>query len=350
VSIYFKSGNSQQVRPKRKLGSFTFKFIQLNKSDDEEPMKVEFILIAEAGILEQQALLLCASIRKFGGRYAEREIKVLQPRSEKSISERGRLRFRALGAEVVEMSLVSPCPEYGTSYRVFACGEYEPSSQADCLVFMDSDTVLLSEPDFELLEADVAGRPVDVKGMCTTGDDDANDSYWRDLCRVCGVNYELIPHVTTTVDHLRVKASYNGGLAIARNKAGLFAKTADFFRRSLLANLVPWPESDSSFPTGHGMVSPEGGRLWGSAQACFSLAITSLNLSVRILPPSQNFPLHSYLDLLPEIEKGTIPLISHVHYHHLFRSNPRDNPILAGQPGFPADSIEWLRERVGEFA
>ena len=35
--------------------------------------------------------------------------------------------------------------------------------------FMDSDTVLLSEPDLELLEAEVAARPVDVKGMCTSG-------------------------------------------------------------------------------------------------------------------------------------------------------------------------------------
>ena len=313
-------------------------------------MRVEFILIAESGVLEQQALLLCASLRRFGGRYAEADIKVLEPRGERSISEGGRLRFRGLDAEVVKMSIVSPCPEYGTSYRVFACGEYEPFSQADCLVFMDSDAVLLSEPDFELLEADFAGRPVDVKGMCTSGDGDANDSYWRDLCHICEVNYDLIPHVTTTVEHARVKASYNGGLTIVRNKAGLFAKTADFFRRSLAANLVPWPENNSSFPTGHGMVSAEGGRFWGSAQACLSLAITALNLSVRILPSSQNFPLHSYLDLLPEIEKGAIPLISHVHYHHVFRSNPHDNPILAGQPGFPPGAIEWLRERVGEFA
>jgi hypothetical protein len=313
-------------------------------------MKMELILIAESGILEQQAILLCESIRKFGGRYGEADIKVLQPRGEKSIGQRGRVRFQALGAQVVEMSIVSPCPEYGTSYRVFACGQYEPTSQADCLVFMDSDTVLLSEPDFELLEADVAGRPVDVKGMCTSGDDDAMDSYWRDLCHVCGVNYDLIPHVTTTVERARIKASYNGGLTIVRNRTGLFAKTADFFRRSMLANLVPWPDRNSTFPTGHGMVTAEGGRLWGSAQACLSLAISALKLSVRVLPPSQNFPLHFYRDLLPEIENGAIPLISHVHYHHVFRSNPHDNPILAGQPGFPVGSIEWLSERAAEFA
>jgi hypothetical protein len=313
-------------------------------------MKVDLILIAESGILERQAVLLCESVRQFGGRYSQADIKVLQPRGERSISQRSRGRFEALGAQVVEMSIVSPCPAYGTSYRVFACGQYEPTSQADCFVFLDSDTILLSEPDFELLGADVAGRPVDVKGMCTSGDDDAKDSYWRDLCHVCGVNYDVVPHVTTTVEGTRVKASYNGGLTIVRSKTGLFAKTADFFRRSLLANLIPWPGRNSTFPTGHGTVTAEGGRLWGSAQACHSLAISALKLSVRILPPSQNFPLHFYDALLPEIEKGAIPPISHVHYHDVFRSHPHDNPILAGQPGFPASSIKWLRERAAEFA
>ena len=311
-------------------------------------MKMEFILVAESGILEQQAILLCESIRKFGGKYAEADIRVLQPRRERRISHDGRLRFQSLHAQVSEMSIVSPCPEYGPSYKVFACGEYEPSSQADCLVFMDSDTVLLSEPDLELLGADVAARPVDVKGMCTSGEGDPNDSYWRNLCQACGVDYELIPQVTTTVERTRVKASYNGGLTVVKNKSELFAKAAEFFLQSIRANLIPWPDSNATFPTGHGMVGGKGGRLWGSEQACFSLAITALGLSVRILPPSQNFPLHSYPDLLPEIEKGAAPTISHVHYHHVFRNNPQDNPILAGQPGFPADSIEWLRKRIGD--
>lgn len=313
-------------------------------------MRVEFILIAESGVLERQAILLCESIRKFGGSYAQADIKILQPRGERRISPSGRVRFQSLQAHVIEMSIVSPCPEYGTSYRIFACEEYERSSQADCLVFMDSDTVLLAEPDLELQEADVAARPVDVKGMCTSGDDDPKDSYWRYLCRACGVDYDLIPLVITTVERIKVKASYNGGLTVVKKQTGLFAKTADFFLKSILAGLIPSPDSDITFPTGYGIVSGKGAQLWGSAQACLSLAITALRLSVRILPPSLNFPLHYYDDLLPEVENGAIPLISHVHYHHVFRSNPHDNPILAGRPGFPPRSVTWLRERIGEFA
>jgi len=313
-------------------------------------VSVEFVFIAESGVLEKQAILLCESIREFGGIYAQADIKILQPREENRISHSGRVRFQSLDAHVVEMSIISPCPEYGTTYRIFACEEYERSAQADCLVFMDSDTVLLSEPDLELEKADVAARPVDVRGMCTSGEGDPKDAYWRNLCRACGVDYDFLPLVTTTVEGIEVKASYNGGLTVVKKQAGLFAKTADFFRQSILDDLSPSPDSDPPFPTGHGMVSGKGVGLWGSAQACLSLAITALNLSVRILPPSLNFPLHYYSYLLPQIETGDIPLISHVHYHHLFRSNPQDNPILSGQPGFPSGSVTWLRERVEEFA
>jgi hypothetical protein len=86
------------------------------------PVKIEFVFIAESGVLERQCLLLCESIREFGGRYAGAEITVLQPRSERNISAGGRLRFDAMGVRVVEMPVVSPCPEYGHLLRADGWG------------------------------------------------------------------------------------------------------------------------------------------------------------------------------------------------------------------------------------
>lgn len=313
-------------------------------------MTVGFVFLAESGVLEQQTLLLCESLRMFGGRYADAAITILQPRPERAISAGVRGELEKLGAAVVELALVSPCPEYGPSYRVFACAEHEPSSRSDVFVFMDSDTVLLAEPDLELHDADVAVRPVDVPGMCTSGDGDPNESYWRELCELCAVDYDQIPHVITTVKHIRVRASYNGGLTVVKRKAGLFAKAAEFFTASLRTNLIPRPILKIPFAAGHGNVSEAGAQLWGSSQACLSLAITALGLRVRVLSPAQNFPLNFYPQLRGEIEAGTFPEISHVHYHHLFRDHPHDNPILAGLPGFPPESIGWLRERAVRFA
>ena len=309
-------------------------------------MNCEIVFIAEAGALEQQGLLLCESIRQFGGIYSSSSIKILQPRSERRIGDGARARFAAMDAEIVEMAIVSPRPEYGPTYRIFACAEYERISRADVLIFLDSDTLLLAEPDFELANHDAALRPVDVKGMCTTGAGDSFDPYWRDLCRVCGVDYDSLPEVTTTVDRVRVKASYNGGLTVVKRLNGLFGKTAGFFQKSLDAGLVPWPNRNATFAAGHGMVSAEGGNFWGSSQAALSLAISALGLSVRILPASQNFPLPSYDAWSSEIDAGAFPILAHVHYHHLLSADPRHNPILAGKPGFPAGSARWLRGRM----
>jgi hypothetical protein len=313
-------------------------------------MKLEFVFIAESGVLEQQSLLLCESLRSFGGRYAEADVAILEPRRERRISDEGRSRFQAMDARVVECSIASPCPEYGPSYRAFACAEYERSSRADRLVFMDSDTLLIAEPDLDLQDADVAVRPVDVQGMCTFGAADSNDEYWRELCRICQVDYDSIPFVTTTVEGLQVKASYNGGLTVVDRTAGLFQKTAEFFVKSIAVKLFPRPNQATSFPAGHGEVCAEGGRLWGSSQACLSLAVTALGLRVRVLPSSQNFPLHSYPELRLRMGNEIFPAISHVHYHHVFRNDPLDNPILAGKPGFSSDSKSWLWARVGRLA
>ena len=44
---------------------------------ENREQSVEFVLIAEAGILEAQALLLCESIRRFSGRYARSAVTVV---------------------------------------------------------------------------------------------------------------------------------------------------------------------------------------------------------------------------------------------------------------------------------
>lgn len=306
--------------------------------------------MAEAGILERQAILLCASIRRFSGRYAGDAITVIQPRNERKISPDGRARFRAMGAEIVEIPVVSPCPEYGTSFRVLACAAYEPRSTADLIIFMDSDTLVLAEPDLDLRDADVALRPVDVKGMGTSGPGDAHDSYWRELCHLCGVDYESLPHVTPTVEPVRIRASYNGGLTVVKKGARLFETTADFFLRAYDAGLVPWPDLADPVTAGCGRVSLAGSRYWGSAQAALSVAIRALGLSARILPPTVNFPLHYDALLRPGIQNGTIPMITHVHYHHLLREYADSNPIMAGMPGFPPCARVWLREQREDFA
>jgi len=274
-------------------------------------------------------------------------VTVLECRPDLPISPRRREAFDRLGVRIVRIPVVSPCPEYGTSYRVLACEAYEARGGGRLMIFLDSDSLILCEPDFGLAGADVAARPVDLRGVCTTGEGDENDAYWRALCGVCRVDYEQLPWVTTTVDHCQVKACYNGGLTVVHSDHGLFARTADFFRRSLEAGLRTRRDEGVGFSAGHGDVCVRGERLRGSSQACMSVAAASPGLDVRILPEGQNFPLHYYHHLLAEGLFDRPVLIAHAHYHHHLRDPAARNPLLEDGPGFPEDGRAWLRHRLG---
>ena len=305
---------------------------------------VEFVALVEAGELERQTLWLCASIRRFGGRHKDAPITVLSPRASRRPTTQTRVELERLGVEFVGLDLVSPCPDYGPSFRVLACAEYEALAHAEALVALDSDALFLAEPQLDLDGCDAAARPVDLKGMCTTGDDDEHDAYWRALCRVNRVDYSALPFVLTTVDKCLVRASYNGGFVIARRDAGIFRRTADLWLRGVESGLRPWARSGLRVLSGVGAVSETGSEHWGSSQACLSLAIWGHGLSVKTLPESHNFPLTFYEQLAPGRDPATD--IVHVHYHHLFAPAQEPNPLLRGRAGFPSAAVEWIRDLV----
>lgn len=309
-------------------------------------MNLEFVIIAEAGILEDQALMLCESIRLMSGRYASAGIVVISPRKDRRPSGSTLLRLEELNVKYVPLTVESPCPEYGTTFRVLAFAEYERMSTADVLVGLDSDTVFLAEPDLDLGSDDAAARPVDVIGMCTKGEGDPRDAYWQSLCHVCGVDYNSIPYVVSTVDRQTVKASYNGGFVVVRRSSHIFQRTADFFLKSVEAGLKPFANEGLRIDAGHGLVSVEGSEYWGSSQACLSLAIWGANLTLRTLPPSHNIPLHLYETLSAEVESGQFGTLVHIHYHNLLNDVPTEAPAFMDYPGLQGSGIAWLKEHV----
>lgn len=92
---------------------------------------VQFVAIAESGPLEAQALMLCESIRLFGGRYANASITLVSPRASRRPTAFGILEMEKLRVDYLPLKLDSPCPEYGTSFRVMAASVVEQRSQAD---------------------------------------------------------------------------------------------------------------------------------------------------------------------------------------------------------------------------
>jgi hypothetical protein len=196
-----------------------------------EKSDVGFVACIERGVLEAQALLLFESIRLHTGSFKDCAIYALSPRAGYAISLDTRRRLDDLQVHYIDTVLNSECREYGPANRVAAAAHIEEAHRHKILVILDSDTLFLREPREFILapDIDVALRPVDVKGICTKGPLDSFDAYWQALCRCCGVAYNDLPWVETSVDRHRIKASYNGGLVVARGDLGLMRKWATFF-------------------------------------------------------------------------------------------------------------------------
>jgi hypothetical protein len=302
---------------------------------------IEFFLVAERGVLERQALLLCSSIRRFAGAYGPARVTVVSPRRDRRPSPATVKALDHLGAEYLDINLSSPCSSYGPSFKVLAASHVERRPGAPILVQLDSDTFFAGEPDLDLEGFEVAARPVDVKGMCTAGSGDRFDPYWRHLCRLCEVDYDRLPFVETTVDRQTVRASYNGGLVAVRRDSGIFERTETFFTRLVAARLKPWPGREG-FKTGAGHVDTEASEYWGTSQAALSMAIAAGGSCARILSASHNVPLHSF-DCLPLSAEPPV----HIHYHWLCSEGQvSSNPMLDGRMLLLLETVVWLKQRV----
>lgn len=307
---------------------------------------IAFVACTENGLLAAQAQLLFESLRRFGGRFKDSPCYALSPRAGHTLGPRATKALEALEVAYIDEVINTDCAPYGSANRVAAAGYVEARTDCELVVVLDSDTLILREPSHLVLshDLDVAARPVDVKGMCTSGADDPNDRYWRALCAAAQVPYDAIPTLQTTVDRVTVKASYNAGLVVARRSAGIMQRWGELFFRSIRMGLSP-RKKGLTLRSGMGMVAPEAGQLWGSNQAALSLAMWSTTRAVGLLPPTYNFPLH--LDVPSDLWDAVFDRLVHAHYHWLCEPNElQNNPLLVDPQVLSAEQRAWLVERL----
>lgn len=315
----------------------------LSEAPEAGVPNVGFVACIEGGVLERQALLLFESIRRYAGRFRDCPIYALSPRAGHGISNRARTGLEKLNVNYIDAILNTDCLDYGPANRVAAAAHIETTYPHEILVVLDSDTLFLREPSEILLPAtvDVAVRPVGLKGMCTSGPADPFDIYWRELCRCCGVDYDQIPWTESFADRLRIKASYNAGLVIARGELGIMQRWADFFFTSVRQGLEPFSH-DRRFRAGAGWVESGASRMWGSNQAALSLAIWSTTRQVQELEPTYNYQLIVHEQINPELRDRVFSRLVHVHYHWLLYDKSSKNPLFDASGPLSADQRAWL--------
>jgi hypothetical protein len=235
---------------------------------------------------------------------------------------------------------------YGTINRIVAGAWAERISDRPYLILLDTDTLFVAEPEF--IRADAGVRPVDVKGAASSGPEDPLDAYWSRMCAFGGIGISRLPLISTTIDKVPIRASYNGGFTVIRRDLGILEKTREVFFASLAENLRPRPGTDQDVLASTGFVGQATSEWWGSSQAALSVAIWSRTSDVHTYDARYNIPLHSLAD--PAVSwplKGKPVLL---HYHYLAEPQFQEpfRQALA-RAGCTPDVMGWIEARLGWF-
>ena len=305
-----------------------------------------FVVCIENNAIRDQALLLCESIRRFGGRHRDAQILAFSPRPGRAVDAATRSALLDLNVEYVDEPLNTFCHDYAPANKSVAGAWAEAHCSSDFVVVLDSDTVWLAEPQLPDT-ADVAVRPVDSKGSATSGPGDRFEPYWQALADMSPMALDRVPYLTTTIGLERIRASYDGGLLVARRDKGLLGRWAELFRRSVEAGLLPYRGTGLNIVASTGQVGRAGSEYWGSIQATFTVAVWAVTDRVMLYPPSYNLPLQlvatqSDVDAAWYAEPPV-----HLHYHGMFQQDHCDVAIeLMAKLGVPEDRLAWLARRT----
>ena len=310
------------------------------------PATVSFVLCIENNSIRDQALLLCESIRRFGGRYSGSPILAFAPRPGLGVDRATRRKLEQMDVEYVDQPLNTTCLEYAPANRVFAGAYAETHAHTDFLVVLDSDAVWLDEPELPI-KADVAGGVVDAKGSATGGPGDRFEAYWAKLAEMCGTSLERLPFTRSTIGNEQIRASYNAGLTVARRNKGILTRCADLFSASVNAGLRPYRGAGMNIFASTGHVGQAGSEFWGSSQAALTLAIWATTDRVVHYPDHYNVPLHLVAADSEIDPRWLVHSPVHLHYHWMFA--PRHHEVameLLVKLGLSSDRLEWLKDRT----
>jgi len=286
-------------------------------------MRLAYIACIENGYLEGQTLLLCRSIRKFAGRYADAPIYTFQTSHGTEIKQ-GTL--EALAELAVDHSSILLNPAYhANAYanKVFVSAYAEEQLEEDILVFLDSDTVFVGEPLAFALPSgiDAAACSADSKHLSSTGEGDPRDEVWQRIYRLYSLTNE--PRVVTPTG-VRTRAFFSGGLVVVRRSAGIFRA----WQSQLLAML------DSG-------VIPEHMR-GRSDEISLTTVLVSRFDQVKLLDGRYNYLVYRRAALLRPFDRAKLEELVHLHYRFWFNI-PGFLSVLQPPLGSDSGILQWLQ-------
>lgn len=291
---------------------------------------IKIVICTERGILEKYSVLLCRSLRQFGGEMSQTEIYSIAPRkgyypSKKTISELEKLRVKHLNID-----LNIRYRDYPLANKPFVCEHFENEFENSTLIFIDSDQLILNEPkEFLILEPEIKLRMVDLKGIGISNQNDIESDYWTQVFSELNVDYTKFSNLETSCGDL-IFPYFNSGLIISKSTNGVFKKWRQNLEKIIGDDIIP-----------------KNGAFF-LEQSVFSATVLQINLPFKLVDNAYNYPFSLHDKISPKFKMDDFSKIVTAHYHDLLVTKP--------YPKFFVDFLnrtekgQWLKAQINDLA
>lgn len=256
-----------------------------------------FVCCVESGALETQTVRMIESLRRWGGKFSDAPLFAVTPRFGPPLARKTLDAFERLDVNYLRFQPQNKYSWKGFLNKHYAMAAVEDLSTTECVGWLDSDLLIVDEPDQLVLHEgeDFLACSPDRRGA-TTGADDPADVYWQEVCKIVGIDIEDLPWVTTELEKERIRLYFNSGVFVYRRSTG-------FSKHHLEATLKLFDARIASHSTGIYFT-----------QHILGMAVVQMGLKWRSLPHSHNYGIGSktYEKWYDEKEMREAKI---VHYH-----------------------------------
>ena len=166
------------------------------------------------------AVRAAQSLRKFGGRFSNCKLYAVTPRLGAPLTRQTLQQFEASQVEYLNVRPANSYAWYPLMNKPLTLLEVARRSDAEQICFIDSDMIVMGEPNLLLLDdqTDFTACAPD-KNIGSANEEDLNTPFWKELCRVLGTTYDELPWVRAHRDGIDIRLYFNSGIFTFRRNS-----------------------------------------------------------------------------------------------------------------------------------
>ncbi len=271
-----------------------------SKPKTETP-NLTFVACVESGPLERQTIQLAESIRTWGGRFSKCPILAVTPRKGFGLQKKTRAAFDRLQVTHHAFNGVHNAPWYNPMNKPAALTAAESLASTEMITWMDSDTLVIREPnELELQnDEDFTAMPGSYRFDIASTERNEHESFWNMCLKRHGIDPALFPSIPAQPgEQGQIRMYWQGG--------------AFSYRRSLRLGKEHFALSKKQVDL---QTASEHSGAYFTEQIGLALAVFRKSMRYRVLPASHNFAINALAETSEkQITPEEIKQAAIIHY------------------------------------